>query len=62
MIICICYVINYAGIVIAAYSPLGSPGRPGRTRQDTDPIVMEDPVINEIAKKHGVTAARVSTV
>ena len=43
-----------------AYSPLGNPGRP--SIQDADPIVMEDPVINEIATKHGVTAARVSTV
>ena len=44
-----------------AYSPLGSPGRPeaGRTARSEDPVVMEDPVINEIAKKHGVTAAQV---
>ena len=45
-----------------AYSPLGNPGRCSHIRQDADPVVMEDPVIKEVAKKHGVTAAQVSTV
>ena len=49
----------HAGIIIDAYAPLGSPSRFGRS--DSDPFVMEDPVINEIAAKKGATAAQVCT-
>ncbi|XP_019629581.1 PREDICTED: aldose reductase-like [Branchiostoma belcheri] len=45
------------GVVITAYSPLGSPGRdfaqPGEAR------VLEDPVVLDIAKNHGKTPAQV---
>ena len=40
-----------------AYAPLGSPGRMGA--EESDPIVMEDPVITELATKKGVTPAQV---
>ena len=40
-----------------AYAPLGSPGR--RSQQSDDPVVMEDPVIKEIAEKHGATPGQV---
>ena len=46
------------GITMEAYSPLGNPGRP--VKNDTDPVVMEDPVVKEIATKHKATAAQVS--
>ena len=41
-----------------AYSPLGNPGRP--KKGDDDPSVLDDPVINDIANKHGVGPALVS--
>ena len=44
-----------AGIVFEAYAPLGSPG----TMSRDDPVVMEDPVINEIAEKHCATPGQV---
>ena len=40
-----------------AYAPLGSPGRWG-VKSD-DPVVMEDPVIKEIAEKHNATPGQV---
>ena len=43
------------GIIFEAYSPLGNPGLPG----NSVPPVLEDPVIGEIAAKHGVTPAQV---
>ncbi|KAI8812614.1 aldo/keto reductase family protein [Cladochytrium replicatum] len=38
------------GILVTAYSPIGSGGKPS---------LLEDPVINEIAAKHGKSAAQV---
>ena len=40
-----------------AYSPLGNPGRPSVGADD--PVVMEDPVVKEIAEKHKATPAQV---
>ena len=45
------------GIVFEAYSPLGNPAR--RIINPTQPMVLEDPVIKEIASKHSVSAAQV---
>lgn len=46
-------------ILMTAYSPLGSNDRPKRVRKENDPILMEHPVIGEIAKKHDASAAQV---
>ncbi|XP_003389202.1 PREDICTED: alcohol dehydrogenase [NADP(+)]-like isoform X8 [Amphimedon queenslandica] len=45
------------GIVLEAYAPLGSPGRP-RVNPD-DPVIMEDPIIKKIAEKHGATVGQI---
>ena len=47
------------GIVPVGYSPLGSPGRPERDRTPEDTVDMEDPVIVDIATRHGVSPATV---
>ena len=39
------------------YCPIGSPGRPERDRTAGDTIDIEDPVIVEIAARHGVHPA-----
>lgn len=41
------------------YSPLGSPGRPERDRTPDDTVDLEDPVIVEIAERHGVHPATI---
>ena len=48
------------GIVFEAYAPLGSPGR-WDVKSD-DPVVMEDPVIKEIAEKHNATPGQVLSI
>lgn len=47
------------GIQAVGYCPLGSPGRPDRDRTPEDTAPTEDPVIIEIAKRHGVHPAAV---
>ena len=51
--------INYAGIIIQAYGPIGSPGRPKEHVADNEPVVLDDPIIKEIAQKHNATPAQV---
>ncbi|XP_037538612.1 aldo-keto reductase family 1 member B1 [Nematolebias whitei] len=48
-------------IVLTAYSPFGSPGRPPELlRSNTDPYkLLEDPVVAEIARKHKRSPAQV---
>uniref|UniRef100_A0A182SQ35 NADP-dependent oxidoreductase domain-containing protein n=1 Tax=Anopheles maculatus TaxID=74869 RepID=A0A182SQ35_9DIPT len=45
------------GITITAYSPLGSPARPW-VKQD-DPVLMDDPVVKKLAKKHSKSPAQI---
>lgn len=45
------------GIVPVGYSPIGSPARPERDRTLDDTVDIEDPVIVEIACKHGIHPA-----
>ena len=47
------------GIVPVGYCPLGSPDRPERDRTPDDTTDLEDPVIVEIARHHGVHPAAV---
>ena len=47
------------GILPVGYCPLGSPGRPERDRTYDDTVDLEDPVICEIARRHGVHPAAV---
>ncbi len=47
------------GIAVTAYSPLGSPGRPAGLVSGDDPILLQEPVLAEIAAAHGVTPAQV---
>jgi alcohol dehydrogenase (NADP+) len=46
-------------MLMTAYSPLGSGDRPARARKENEPKMMDDPLIAEIARKHGVTPAQV---
>ncbi|MFW5657336.1 MAG: aldo/keto reductase [Bacteroidota bacterium] len=41
------------------YSPIGSPNRPERDRTTEDAVDMEEPVVQEIAKNHGIHPAAV---
>lgn len=45
------------GMVPIGFCPLGSPGRPERDRTPADTVDVEDPVIIEIARTHGVHPA-----
>lgn len=45
------------GIVPIGYCPIGSPGRPERDRTADDTVDIEDPVIVELARRHGIHPA-----
>lgn len=47
------------GIVRIGYCPLGSPNRPDRDKTTEDSVDMEDPVILDIARAHGVHPAAI---
>jgi len=47
------------GIQPVGYCPLGSPGRPERDRTPEDTAPTEDPMILEIARRHGVNPAAI---
>lgn len=48
-----------SGIHLTAYSPLGSPDRPAGLKAEDEPILLEDPVIVQIAAEHQVSPAQV---
>ncbi len=45
------------GIVPVGYSPIGSPARPERDRTSDDTVDIEDPVMIEVARNHGIHPA-----
>merc|ERR1711976_1031591 len=47
------------GIVLTAYAPLGSPERPARLRDESDPVLLDDEVLAGIAKDAGRSPASV---
>jgi diketogulonate reductase-like aldo/keto reductase len=49
--------VSAKGIVPVGYSPIGSPARPERDRTPEDTVDIEDPVMVEIAKRHGIHPA-----
>lgn len=51
---------DYHGIVLTAYCPLGSPGRPAAYRNPGDPEILTQPIILEISNKMGKTPAQVA--
>ncbi len=46
-------------IQLIAYSPLGSGDRPKPLKKKEEPVLLEDPVIQEIAKTRGVAASQI---
>lgn len=46
-------------ILVTAFSPLGSQDRIPEMKADNEPSLLENPVVNDIAKKHEVTSAQV---
>lgn len=46
------------GVVMTGYSPLGSPDRPDTMRKGDDPVLLEDPVVAEVASEAGCTPAQ----
>ena len=46
-------------IHLTAFAPLGSANRPDRLKVENEPILLEEPVIKNIAVKHGVTPASI---
>ncbi len=47
------------GIHLTAYSPLGSPDRPARIKEEGEPVLMAEPTIVKIAEKHNASPAQV---
>ena len=47
------------GILMTAYCPLGSPSRPERLVTADEPVLLEDPVVVEVAEARGATPAQI---
>jgi len=47
------------GIQLTGYAPLGSAGRPEHLKPHDEPVLLQDPVIADIAAQHHVTPAQV---
>jgi alcohol dehydrogenase (NADP+) len=50
---------NQHGIVLTAYSPLGSPDRPERLRKEGSPVPLQHPSVLKIATDTGLSPAQV---
>lgn len=50
---------NEHDLPLTAYSPLGSKDRPEGMKGDDEPLLLEDPTINEIADRHDATPGQV---
>merc|ERR1712048_281260 len=46
-------------IQLTAYSPLSSPGRPAFLKDDSHPVLIQEPKVLEIAKSHDKSAAQI---
>jgi alcohol dehydrogenase (NADP+) len=46
-------------ILLTAYCPLGSGDRPERLKQPDEPVLLEDPVVARVARKHAASPAQV---
>ena len=47
------------GIALTCYSPLGSSGRPKEMLASNEPLLIEDPIVLELAKKYNKSAAQI---
>ena len=47
------------GILVTAYSPLGSQDRPERLKVEGEPVLLQDPTIDAIAKTHCASTAQI---
>lgn len=47
------------GIHLTAYSPLGSPDRPERLKEQDDPVLLQELAIQEIAERYRATTAQI---
>lgn len=47
------------GVHVTAYSPLGSKDRPDSLKGKDEPLLLEDPAVADVAKKHGASPAQV---
>jgi Aldo/keto reductases, related to diketogulonate reductase len=47
------------GILVTAYSPLGSGDRPTAMKKANEPTLLDNPVVLQVAAKHGATPAQV---
>lgn len=46
-------------LIVTGYSPLGSPDRPERLLVEGEPVLLEDPVVRDVARRAGATPAQV---
>lgn len=46
-------------IHLTAFAPLGSANRPDRLKVENEPVLIEDPVVNDIAGKHQASPAQI---
>ena len=51
---------DHYGIVLTAYCPLGSPGRPDAYRNPGDPEILTQPIIIELGLKYNKTPAQIA--